>query len=206
MVTPREPAPKKTGRPSKYKTDYAFAAQRLCRTGATISEVAAHFIVPRQTIWRWAQEHEEFRDALALGQEEADSRVVRSLYERAVGYDLISEKVGFYKGRTVRAEVREHVLPDVGAMIMWLKNRKPKEWRDRQEVVQHVEVPQENEVSDEQLARALALLLAKAQKRKLIEANNEPDGNSRDAGQGKRDQGADGSGNGSTPGRHGGDQ
>ena len=181
MTTRREPAPKKTGRPSKYKTDYAFAAQRLCRTGATISEVAAHFIVPRQTVWRWAQEHEEFRDALALGQEEADSRVVRSLYERAVGYDLISEKVGFYKGRTVRAEVREHVLPDVGAMIMWLKNRKPKEWRDRQEVVQHVEVPQENEVSDEQLARALALLLAKAQKRKLIEANNGTDGNSGDA-------------------------
>jgi hypothetical protein len=29
---------------------------------------------------------------------------------------------------------REHVPPDVTAQIFWLKNRKPREWRDVQNV------------------------------------------------------------------------
>ena len=43
MATPRKPARKKTGRPSKYKKDYSFAAHRLCRAGATVSEVATQY-------------------------------------------------------------------------------------------------------------------------------------------------------------------
>jgi hypothetical protein len=62
-------------------------------------------------------------------------------------------------------------------MIMWLKNRRPKEWRDRHNVTEHVEVDNEGP-TDHEIARALALLLAqaKAHKLKLIEAENGPDG------------------------------
>jgi hypothetical protein len=65
------------------------------------------------------------------GKEEADARVKRSLYSRAVGYSFNSEKIFCNKdGDVTRVPYREHVPPDVTAQIFWLKNRDPAHWRD----------------------------------------------------------------------------
>jgi hypothetical protein len=32
----------------------------------------------------------------------------------------------------------KHVAPDTTAQIFWLKNRRPEEWRDRQEIHHHL--------------------------------------------------------------------
>ncbi len=66
----------------------------------------------------------------------ADERVKRSLYERAVGYSYDSEKILYdaQSGEVIRAPIVVHVPPDVTAQIFWLKNRDPKNWRDRREV------------------------------------------------------------------------
>ena len=65
------------------------------------------------------------------GKEEADARVKRSLYGRAVGYSLNSEKIFCNKdGEVTRVPIVEHVPPDVTAQIFWLKNRDPARWRD----------------------------------------------------------------------------
>ena len=53
-----------------------------------------------------------------------------TLYHRAVGYSYDSEKI-FSNGE--RIQYREHVPPDVTAQMFWLKNRRPDEWRDRQD-------------------------------------------------------------------------
>jgi hypothetical protein len=65
----------------------------------------------------------------------ADERVERSLYQRAIGYTYDTVKILKPAGTTepVIVPYRRHVPPDVTACIFWLKNRRPDEWRDRQD-------------------------------------------------------------------------
>jgi hypothetical protein len=73
----------------------------------------------------------DFLGSLKAGKEEADDRVERSLYSRAVGYSFNSEKIFCNKdGEVTRVPIVEHVPPDVTAQIFWLKNRDPAHWRD----------------------------------------------------------------------------
>jgi hypothetical protein len=67
---------------------------------------------------------------------EADSRVERSLYERANGYTYDAVKIFMPAGakKPVYAPYREHVPPDTTAAIFWLKNRDPARWRDAWQV------------------------------------------------------------------------
>ena len=125
------------GRPPKYDPAFTEQARKLCSLGATDMELADFFGVARQTIYAWRNEHEEFSDAVCAGKERADSRVERSLFERAVGYTFESEKVFQHQGKIIRAPIREHVPPDPSAALNWLKNRQPDQWRDKQ-VQEHV--------------------------------------------------------------------
>lgn len=129
-IKPADPEAK-TGRPSKYQETYAKQAEKLCALGATDEDLADFFEVSIRTIANWKAQHEEFLQALKGGKDQADDRVERSLYQRAVGYSFDSEKVFNNKGEIVRAKTREHCPPDVTAQIFWLKNRRSDQWRDK---------------------------------------------------------------------------
>jgi hypothetical protein len=59
-------------------------------------------------------------------------------HNRAVGYSYETVKIFCDKnGKVTRVPYQEHVPPDVTACIFWLKNRKPSEWRDVQQM-EHV--------------------------------------------------------------------
>ena len=75
-------------------------------------------------------------DALRVGKEEADGRVKRSLYQRAVGYDYDAVKIFMPAGakKPIYAPYVEHVPPDPTSMIFWLKNPDPERWRDAWQV------------------------------------------------------------------------
>lgn len=122
------------GRPTDYKPEYAEQSAKLCALGATDYELADFFKVDTRTIHRWKHAHEEFCHSLIAGKENADARVERSLYNRAVGYTFESEKVFQFQGVIVRAPTVEHVPPDPSAAKLWLTNRKPEEWREKQEI------------------------------------------------------------------------
>lgn len=121
------------GRPSSYKPEYAQQARKLCELGATDVDLADFFGVERTTIWRWSSRHKEFCNALKAGKKAADERVEHSLYHKAVGYTFDAVKIFMPQGasKPVYAPYREHVAPDTTAAIFWLKNRRPKLWRDR---------------------------------------------------------------------------
>ena len=119
------------GRKSTYKPEYALMAAKACQFGATNFELGQMFGVSSSTIVAWTHEHQDFCDAVTCGKDKADERVARSLFNRAVGYSYESEKVFSYQGDIVRTEVVEHVPPDPGAAMNWLKNRRPGEWRDK---------------------------------------------------------------------------
>lgn len=122
------------GRPTDYKPEYAEQAAKLCELGATDQELAEFFKVETRTIYRWKHSHVEFCQAVMCGKDAADERVVRALYNRAVGYTFESEKVFQHQGEIIRAPTLEHVAPDPSAAMNWLKNRQPDKWRDKQEI------------------------------------------------------------------------
>lgn len=142
--------PQPVGRPTAYVPEYAAEAKELCDQGATNPELAHHFGVATRTITDWRNAHPEFREAVGLGKDAADERVVRSLYERALGYEDDD-------GRRIPG--------DTTACIFWLKNRR-KEWRDRN---QHEmsgpdggPIKIEGTMSDLEAARLIARVLLKA--------------------------------------------
>lgn len=123
------------GRPTSYKPEFAEQARKLVKLGAVDFELADFFDVSTRTIYRWKHEHEEFCQAVNEDAKDlADERVRRSLFNRAIGYSFETEKVFQFQGEIIRAKTVEHVPPDSGAAMNWLKNRKPDEWREKQEI------------------------------------------------------------------------
>ena len=122
------------GRPTDYRPEFPEGAKALCERGATDLELADHFGIASSTLYTWKHAHPEFSEAIKAGKEAADERVERSLYHRAVGYSFDAVKILVDKGQPVYAPYREHVPPSDTAAIFWLKNRRPKEWREKQEV------------------------------------------------------------------------
>lgn len=119
------------GRPKTYKAEFAGQAKKLCELGATDYELADFFGVDTRTVYRWKNTYDEFCQAVIVGKDKADDRVERALFNRAVGYTFESEKVFQFQGEVVRADTTEHVPPDPGAAMNWLKNRRGDKWRDK---------------------------------------------------------------------------
>lgn len=121
----------KGGRPRSYEPKFDEQAQKLCKLGATDADVADFFGVTTTTIYRWKHQHPTFCEALVLGKDPCDDRAERTLYQRAVGYEYPSEKVFQYEGEVIRAPIMVHVPGDVGALTLFLKNRRGDVWRDK---------------------------------------------------------------------------
>lgn len=118
-------------RPSSYKPEYAAQAKKLCLLGATDVEVADFFQVTERTVNRWKADYPEFCQSLKLGKDEADDRVEKSLYRRALGYSHEAVKILTVGGEVKHEPYTEHYPPDTVACIFWLKNRRKEDWRDK---------------------------------------------------------------------------
>lgn len=125
----------KGGRPKEKLSDKVDFEQLtlLCEKGWTDKELAEFFKVTRDTISRWKR-NDEFLIHLKGAKDQADKRVERSLYERATGYNHKDTQMFCYQGQIVTKEYIKYYPPDATSMIFWLKNRKPNEWRDKQDV------------------------------------------------------------------------
>jgi hypothetical protein len=140
------------GRPTKFKPEYVAVARALCKRGATDYELAEEFEVSVSTIWRWSCQHADFWSAIHAEKEAFDLRVERSLAQRATGYVYKTEKVFQFQGEIIRARVDEHVPADVGAAKMWLTNRRPSEWREATQRIEHGQ-PGDFEMMDDEALR-----------------------------------------------------
>jgi hypothetical protein len=88
-------------------------AKEIAKLGATDKDLARIFGVSDATIDNWKARHPDFLGSLKDGKEEADNRVERSLYTRAVGYSYEAVKIFMPAGRSkpVYAPYTEHVPP-----------------------------------------------------------------------------------------------
>lgn len=119
---------------SKFKPEYVEQTKKLCSLGAIDEEIADFFGIHVSTVYEWKHAHPEFAEALKIGKAAADERVERALYQKAVGYEQDDTKIFQHEGEPVYAPFKKKYAPDTTAMIFWLKNRKPKDWRDKQEI------------------------------------------------------------------------
>lgn len=127
------------GRPTKYKEEYSEQVEKLCRLGATDQEIADFFNVATSTLNLWKLNHPEFSESLKKGKIESDMVIADKLYERAKGCVVTIQqahkvKIGKYEEEVRVVDLKQELPPDTTAMIFWLKNRRPKEWRDKPEV------------------------------------------------------------------------
>lgn len=137
-AAPKAKAKGPGGRPTDYTPKHAEQARKLCQLGATDADLADFFGVAVSTVARWKVMNPEFSDALKLGKEQADERVVNSLYHRATGYSHPEVDIRVVDGQIVKTELIKHYPPDTTAAIFWLKNRRKDEWRDKQEVAHDI--------------------------------------------------------------------
>lgn len=126
-------------RPTKFKPEYITQAEKLCALGATDIELADFFGVDIRTLYRWKADNDEFCHALKAAKEVADERVERSLFARANGYEHDEVDIRVVGGQLVQTPIRKFYPPDTTAAIFWLKNRRPDQWREKQDV-QHTGV------------------------------------------------------------------
>lgn len=135
---PAKPAKKHPGgRPTKYNPDlHPALVESLAREGLTNTEIAEDLGIDRATLHNWQNAHKEFFDSIKRGKETPDDNVEKSLYRRALGYEYTETKITKNEdGVVVKTETTvKQVAPDVGAQCMWLKNRRPQDWRDKQEI------------------------------------------------------------------------
>lgn len=127
----------------KYKEwltkDKLLLLECWARDGLTDSQIANNIGINPSTLYDWKNKYPEFSDTLKKGKEVVDYEVENALLKRALGYtykDQIAIKKKNADG-SESVEVREinkTVIPDTTAQIFWLKNRKPIQWRDKQEI------------------------------------------------------------------------
>jgi hypothetical protein len=122
-----------------FKADYTRMAGTLAKYGFTDEHLGEIFNVSAQTVRNWKKHHPAFAFALK-GKVAADGKVEMALFARATGYshdevDIRTVAVGGGVSKIVKTPIIKHYPPDTTACIFWLKNRKPSEWRERQEIV-----------------------------------------------------------------------
>lgn len=123
------------GRPKKVDFDDKLLSciEALSKAGKTHDQIADILGIHRTTLYRYKAACDDFCYALNTGKEVATSVVEQSLFSRATGYTCDEVKVFFdpKSGQTYEHVTKKHYPPDSTAMIFWLKNCAPKDWRDK---------------------------------------------------------------------------
>jgi len=152
------------GRPSnsKFTPSAQKCMEKLYKKGWTDVEVADFLEITETTISLWKKTHKEFFAQVYDWKDEADSKVEEALYNRALGYShpetrVMSVSDGKDQGSHIeKIEIERHYPPDTKAIEFWLKNRRGKYWKEKQEVsITGVEM-----MSDEQIKAAAERIIS----------------------------------------------
>jgi hypothetical protein len=121
---------------SKYDPDtFPQLAEGYAREGLTDVLIAEKLGIGKNTFYKYVKKHKDFGDSLKRGKAPVDFEVESSLLKSANGFTEThtSQKVT-KDGDVVDYEITNYYPPNPTSIIFWLKNRKPEQWRDRQEI------------------------------------------------------------------------
>ena len=98
-----------TGKYESHVANRLEVIKGWCRDGLTEEEIAKRLGIAYSTFKKYKSDYPALSAVLKEGKEVADYRVENALYNKAINGDTT-------------------------AMIFWLKNRKPEQWREKQEI------------------------------------------------------------------------
>lgn len=105
------------------------------RDGLIEKQIAKNMGIAYSTLKLWKTKFPKLVEALAKGKEVVDREVENALYKRALGYWVTETKTTTLADGSVRTEeTHRHIVPDTTAQIFWLKNRKPDQWREKNDL------------------------------------------------------------------------
>lgn len=139
------------GRPLLYNKAYhCKLVYRLALLNLSNPEMCIPLDISLNVFNDWIRYHEEFKKALLAGREQADAKVARALFRRAVGWGTLEEEVvsrkikdnnGNERLETKTIPKRKRYPPDVAAIALWLRNRHPDKWHITDTLAAQVRIP-----------------------------------------------------------------
>lgn len=105
------------------------------RDGLIDEQIAHNMGIRRSTLSEWKKRFPDIADALKKNKNIVDIEVENALYKRAVGYEYTEKTIEIDDDGKKRVKVtKKRMAPETLAIIFFLKNRKPEDWRDKREV------------------------------------------------------------------------
>lgn len=120
--------------------DNLIRIESWARMGLTDEQIAKNMGISAVTLYEWMKKYPNISKSIKKGKAPIDFEVENALFKRAIGYEYeevettIEEIDG--KQRKRIKKIKKVVLPETSAMIFWLKNRKPEQWRKLNPVVE----------------------------------------------------------------------
>jgi hypothetical protein len=130
--------PNKGGRPTKYKEAFNDQVFEMALLGLSDSQISNILGITEQTLNNWKTEHPMFFESLTQGKENADGKVAKAMYKRALGLTIIEEALT-KDGQIV--QLRKELPPDTPAAKHWLANRQRKLWANNGESTMYTTEP-----------------------------------------------------------------
>ena len=129
--------------------DGLIKIQGWARDGLIDKDIAHNIGIGYSTLREWKKLYPEIGEALRKGKEVVDRIVENALYKSAIGfmqkikkpvrikeveYDPKTGKKVRESEKWVLVEEEIYIAPQVTAQIFWLKNRKPDQWREKNDL------------------------------------------------------------------------
>lgn len=120
--------------------DNLIRIESWARMGLTDEQIAKNMGISAVTLYEWMKKYPNISKSIKKGKAPIDFEVENALFKRAIGYEYeevetIIEEIDGKQRKRIK-KIKKVALPETSAMIFWLKNRKPKEWRKLNPVVE----------------------------------------------------------------------
>lgn len=120
--------------------DNLIRIESWARMGLTDEQIAKNMGVNKTTLYDWIKKFPDISNSIKKGKAPIDFEVENALFKRAIGYEYeevetIIEEIDGKQRKRIK-KIKKVALPETSAMIFWLKNRKPEQWRKLNPVVE----------------------------------------------------------------------
>lgn len=101
------------------------------RDGLVDKQIAHNIGIAEQTLNVWKKKYPSLSESLKRGKEVVDREVENALRKRALGYKYEEIKIEESDNGEKITRTMKEVIPDTTAQIFWLRNRKNKDWSNK---------------------------------------------------------------------------
>ena len=119
-----------------YETDEGLALiEAWRRNGIKMEEIAKDYVgISVEAFRKWRIKNPDIRKAIDTGTEICNAQIEKALFKRAIGYDYWEETWELIEGEmTLIRKQKRHMPPETKAILQWLFNKLPNQWRAIQE-------------------------------------------------------------------------